>query len=74
LVLGYLLQEGRVGFINYNGINKKVFTNRIYVLEEVKEYVEKKGKVEEKVIKFKIKNPWRGQLIDNQNVNRFTLL
>ena len=29
---------------------------------------------EKKEIKFKIKNPWRGKLIDNENVNRFTVL
>jgi hypothetical protein len=73
-VLGYLLQEGRVGFLNYNGYNSKIYENRLYVLEEVKEFVERKGKFEEKTVKFKIKNPWRGKLIDSQNVNRFTLL
>jgi hypothetical protein len=44
LVMGHLLQEGRVGFINYNGYSNKAYQNRVYPLEEVREDVEKSGK------------------------------
>lgn len=37
LVLGYLIHEGAVGFMNINGHSKNSYENRVYPLEEVRE-------------------------------------
>ena len=46
--------------------NKTIFSNRFYLLESVRQ--------EKEECKFKIKNPWRGNLIEGKNLNEFTIL